>query len=66
MDDIGFPLDLEAIEASANSILARASENSDILVEPVGETWVERFLKRYPDYQVKVQQSLDILRYWAH
>ncbi len=66
MEDIGFPLRIEAIKASANSILARASNNPDVPVEPVGESWVERFLKRYPEYHVKVQQSLDILRFRAH
>jgi hypothetical protein len=66
MYDIGSLLRLEAIEASANSILARARDNPDVPVEPVRETWVERFLKRYLEYQVRVQQFLDILKYRAH
>ncbi len=66
MDNIGFPLRFEAIEASTNSILRLARDDPDQAVEPIGETWVERFLKCYPDYHVKVQQSLDILRYRAH
>ncbi len=55
MDDIGFPLLLEALEASANSILARSCSSGSTPVEPVGETWVERFLKRYPGYQERAQ-----------
>ncbi len=66
MEDIGFPLRLEAIEASENSILTRAHNDPEKPVEPVGETWVTRFLKRYPEYEKRVQHSLDLLRYRAH
>jgi hypothetical protein len=55
MDDIGFPVRLEAIEASAHSMLARTHSDARTPIEPIGESWVERFEKRYPEYQKKVQ-----------
>jgi hypothetical protein len=54
MEDIGFHLRLEAIEASANLILSRAHNDPDKPVEPVGETWVTWFLKCYPEYEKRV------------
>jgi hypothetical protein len=46
--------------------LLKQAQTRFLPVEPVGETWVEQFLKRYPEYQKKLQLSQDILRYQVH
>lgn len=43
--DQGVPLGLKNIEGHANAILAGRDQPG----EPVGESWVERFLDRYRD-----------------
>ncbi len=65
MDDIGFPLQPEAISANADRILARNHLDSKEVPEPVGEKWSQRFLKRYPDFDIQYQETLDIGRFEA-
>jgi hypothetical protein len=65
MDDNCFPLRIEMLEASAKLLLARA--HIDPIAPPplVGTKWTGRFQDRYPEYHVRIQEALDILRHRA-
>ncbi len=53
MDKVSFPLRLDAIEVGGNSILARSRSEESTPVQPMGEIWIERFMKQYLEYQKK-------------
>jgi hypothetical protein len=65
MDDIGFPLQPESVAANADRILVRNHNDVDTDPEPMGESWPIHFLKRYPHFDVEIQETLDIGRFQA-
>jgi hypothetical protein len=68
MDDIGFPLQPEAIAANANMILQRNHCGHASRPKPVSEKWVRRFLKRHKEHEfvLCLQESLEIGRFQAN
>ena len=62
LDSVGLPLKRPQIGATANSILA--SSDTD-LPQQIGEHWIQRFLKRHPEYHVRRKRAIDIERLQA-
>ncbi len=60
MDEIGIPLQPEAVNANANRILARHHEDPTTEPEPVGEKWSTQFLQRYPGFSIGFPETLDV------
>ncbi len=60
MDDIGFPLQLEMLEACANYSLVRAHMDPETLPNPIGSKWASRFLDRHPKDHLCIKEALDI------
>jgi hypothetical protein len=67
MDDIGFLVIPEAVEANANAILARYHEDPNSEPRVMGEGWAGRFLHRYnkKGFNIRTQGMLGIGRFEA-
>jgi DNA-binding transcriptional MerR regulator len=61
-DNAGASINQTQIAIAANSILEEAHTNPAIPPPKIGEHWVERFLKRNPQYHLRRRRALDIER----
>ncbi|KAJ6028115.1 hypothetical protein N7540_003691 [Penicillium herquei] len=62
LDKAGIHIKPAQIEKSANFILSLTHTDSTNLPPKIGEHWVKRFLRRYPEYYWRWRRALDIER----
>lgn len=66
LDKLCLPPNRSMIFGAARFLLAQSHTDSTTPAPGLGEHWVKRFLKRHPEYNVRKQKTIDILRKQAH
>lgn len=61
-DAVGASINRRQIAIAANSILEEAHHDETIPPPQIGDHWLKRFLKRYPEYYVRRRRALDVER----
>ncbi|OJD09870.1 hypothetical protein ACJ73_10043 [Blastomyces percursus] len=62
LDEPRLPPNRSMIFGAARFLLAQSHTDSTTPSPGLGEHWVKRFLKRDPEYNVRKQKTIDILR----
>jgi hypothetical protein len=62
LDSIYLPPKRPAIAAAANAILASCHTDDSTKPPTIGSHWLQRFLRRHPEYLVRRQRAIDIER----
>jgi hypothetical protein len=66
LNRVGASVNHTQIETAANSILRKAYVNPSTKPPKIGDHWIKRFLKRYPEYYRRRRRALDIKRKRAY
>ena len=62
----GIHYKLAMITSIANFILRNAHDDPDSLTPTVGYNWINRFFKRYPEFNIRIFKTLAFDRLYAH